>query len=86
MAIRVEAKIENLKDLRLMHGLTLTEAAARMGISTSYLSNIENGKTGMNIDRASQIARMYNSDLNAVYSLYQATRSQGKRKKARARG
>ena len=79
MAIKVEAKIENLKDLRVMHGLTLTEAAARMGISASYLSNIENGKTGMDIDRASQIARMYNSDLNTVYKLYRATKA--KRKK-----
>ena len=79
MAIKVEAKIENLKDLRVMHGLTLTEAAARMRISASYLSNIENGKTGMDIDRASQIARMYNSDLNTVYKLYRATKA--KRKK-----
>ena len=63
-----------------MHGLTLTEAAARMGISASYLSNIENGKTGMDIDRASQIARMYNSDLNSVYGLYTATKKRRKKK------
>lgn len=80
MAIKVEAKIENLKDLRVMHGLTLTEAAARMSISASYLSNIENGKTGMDIDRASQIARMYNSDLNSVYKLYTATKKRRKKK------
>mgnify|MGYP000897117029 CR=1 FL=1 len=80
MAIRVEAKIENLKDLRVMHGLTLTEAAARMGISASCLSNIENGKTGINIDRASQIARLYNSDLNSVYRLYIATKKRRKKK------
>lgn len=77
--VRIEAKIENLRDLRKVHGQTLTEAAAQMGISASRLSFIENGKGKIYMDQASQMARMYNTDLNTIYRLYQVTRKNRKK-------
>jgi transcriptional regulator with XRE-family HTH domain len=54
---------ENIRALRIRSGLSLKEAANRLGISTSSLSKIETGITDVNLSRLEQIADIYSVKL-----------------------
>lgn len=47
------------KQARLNYGLSIEEAAKKLGISAGYLSQIENGHRQISKERASQIAELY---------------------------
>ncbi len=60
---------ENIRALRKEKGITIKELARRMNVSTSYISMLENGKTGktmpVTIKKVSDALRIpYNSFLN----------------------
>jgi len=51
---------ENIKRLRKKHRWTQGEVVKRLGISTPAFSNIERGKTDINISRLREIANLFN--------------------------
>lgn len=57
-----------LKQLRIIKGLTLEEVAKRSGISIKYLNSIENGdKLPSSLNMVSKIAIGLNEDLVDIY-------------------
>lgn len=55
------------KEARLSLGLTIDEAARKLGISAGYLSQIENGKRHITPQRAEQIAMIYGKSLEDIF-------------------
>ncbi len=47
----------NLRKLRLKHGLTQFEVAARANLNLTYVARIENGMYSLTIDRVNELAR-----------------------------
>lgn len=57
-----------LKQLRLLKGLTLEQVAKKGGISTTYLNSIENGyQLHPSLDMVEKIAIGLNEDMVDVY-------------------
>lgn len=57
-----------LKQLRIIKGLTLEEVAKKSGISTTYLNSIENGyQLHPSLDMVEKIAIGLNEDLVDIY-------------------
>ncbi len=48
-----------LRRLRILAGLTLSEAAAKLGVSTSHLSMAERGARSLSEDRVLALANLY---------------------------
>ena len=48
-----------LKHIRVNEGISLKEAAAKLGISKSYLSRLENGACPVSIERRDEMMRAY---------------------------
>lgn len=51
-----ESPGETMRQLRIGQGVSLRELARRIGVSPATVSAIENGKTGLKVDRLHQIA------------------------------
>lgn len=47
------------KEIRMELGISIEEAARKLGISGGYLSQIENGQRQIGTERADQIAKLY---------------------------
>lgn len=47
------------KGIRMELGISIEEAAKKLGISGGYLSQIENGQRQISAERADQIAKLY---------------------------
>jgi transcriptional regulator with XRE-family HTH domain len=59
----VEARLgRRLRELRRRQRLSLTDVASRTGISPSFISHIENGKSDMTIGRLMRLASLYEVD------------------------
>ena len=65
---------EIIRRLRLQRGLSLHEVAARTGISASFLSAVELGKSDIALKRLARLARFYGHDVGSLlgYSARQA--------------
>ncbi|MDX6491183.1 MAG: hypothetical protein QOD43_1428 [Gaiellaceae bacterium] len=55
-----------LRQLRRAGGYPLAEVAERTGISTSFISHIENGKSDITIGRLLQLANFYGVDVSEL--------------------
>jgi transcriptional regulator with XRE-family HTH domain len=64
---------ENLKKQRLLKGITLQEVANRTGLSVSFLSLVENGKSGISFANMQKILKCFDS---AIHDLIDATNGQ----------
>ncbi|GHT92250.1 XRE family transcriptional regulator [Betaproteobacteria bacterium] len=59
-----------IKDIRLSHGLTIADIAARSGISRGMLSRIENAQTASSLDTLSRLAQALGVSLAALFRGY----------------
>lgn len=59
----------NIRSLRVKSGLSVKDAANRLGVCTSTLSKIENGITDINLSRLQQIADLYKYNLEQLWTL-----------------
>ena len=55
---------ENLKKQRLLKGITLQEVANRTGLSVSFLSLVENGKSGISFANMQKILKCFDSSIH----------------------
>lgn len=62
-----------IKKLRKTQGLTLAELSGKAGISTSFLSQIENGKQAPTVVTLKKIADALGSPLKDLFNLQQET-------------
>lgn len=60
-----------LKVLRVMNGLTLKEAAEKLGISTATLSNWERGVTYPDALQIKNIEMLYHTNYEGIDFLYE---------------
>ena len=60
----VEARARNI---RIKHGLTQKEFGHILGISKSYVSDIENGYTGLSIEHINTICNNYNVSFDYMF-------------------
>jgi transcriptional regulator with XRE-family HTH domain len=58
-----------LFDLRMKHGLTLTEIGKRIGISTNYASELERGKKEASDEVVRKIATVYNMQEETLFAM-----------------
>ncbi|MGH7715472.1 MAG: helix-turn-helix domain-containing protein, partial [Vulcanimicrobiaceae bacterium] len=56
---------EILKRLRTRRGLSLEEVARQSGLSQSFLSSLERGKTDVSLGRLSKLARVFDHDISS---------------------
>ena len=63
-----------LKDLRERSLLTQRQVAKDLEIDPSYYCLIENGKRKLSLDCAVKLAKLYNVDIDRVYSAYKVCR------------
>ncbi|MGG0511542.1 helix-turn-helix domain-containing protein [Bacillus pseudomycoides] len=55
------------KEIRMKLGVSIEEAARKLGISGGYLSQIENGQRQISADRADQIAKLYGKKKEEIF-------------------
>jgi len=60
-----------LKSLRQIYGLTATEISQKLGISNSYLSEIENNKKKPSIELLEQYAELFDIKLSMLIEMYE---------------
>ena len=53
---------QNIKTIRVMKGFPLRYVAKQLGMSVSNLSNIENGATGIDMERIQRLAKIFELD------------------------
>lgn len=56
-----------LKELRNKEGWTLEQAAARLGVSRSHLSEVENGKKNLSAPMMDTAAKVFNVNVTQLY-------------------
>ena len=54
---------DKARNIRINHGLTQKEFGEILGISKSYVSDIENGYTGLSVEHINKICNQYNVSL-----------------------
>jgi transcriptional regulator with XRE-family HTH domain len=57
----------HLKKVRLAAGLSIEKAAKKLSIPAGYLSQIENGKRSVGVQRAKEIAKFYGVDVSDIF-------------------
>ncbi|WIL46018.1 helix-turn-helix transcriptional regulator [Bacillus bombysepticus] len=55
------------KEVRMKLGISIEEAAKKLGISGGYLSQIENGQRQISTERADQIAKLYEKKKEDIF-------------------
>jgi len=55
------------KAARIEAGLSIEQAAKKLGISAGYLSQIENGQRQVSSERATQIAELYGKTRGDIF-------------------
>ncbi|MCF6094333.1 helix-turn-helix domain-containing protein [Microaerobacter geothermalis] len=55
------------KQARIATGLSIEEAARKLGIPAGYLSQIENGQRQVSAERAEKIANLYNKKKDEIF-------------------
>lgn len=59
--------MSKLREIRNKNGLSIEEAAKKLGISAGYLSQIELGQRQVSEERAIQIAALYNITKEEIF-------------------
>jgi transcriptional regulator with XRE-family HTH domain len=70
----VTSVARNLKELRESNRKTLADVAGVIGLSMSYISMIEDGKRSLNIEVAAELAKIYRTNIDIIYRLYQQSK------------
>ena len=66
--LEFEAAIgRNVRQLRLQHGFTVAEMAARVGISKAMMSKIENAQTSCSLSTLSRLAKGLNLPVTSLF-------------------
>jgi len=71
---------ETLKKIRGIHGLKAREVSQKLGISASYLSEIENGKRQPSLDMLKRYADIFDMKLSSLILLAENLDEAKKRK------
>lgn len=50
---------QRLRDVREARGITRKEVAELLGVSKTQINDLENGKSGTNLDRFCQLCQLY---------------------------
>lgn len=58
---------EQVRELREAHGLTQQELGAKLGISRQSISELENGKSGMTLDRLSRVLDVMDYEIEMFF-------------------
>ncbi len=58
---------EQLRKVRLQHGLTLAELGKHLGKSKQYMSELERGNIRLSYDMAVRIARIFGTTPDALF-------------------
>lgn len=58
---------ENIRTIRKSNNLTQEQLADKLNINTNYLSQIENGKSGISLDTAIKICQITNSSTISLF-------------------
>lgn len=72
---------QNLKDLRMLSGMTQEQAAQRAGVTRQAISGYETGRTQPDLDMLVRLAEIYRADVSDI--LYGTNRRQKKMRVAR---
>ena len=64
---------EALKAVRKFHRVSVQDAAARMGVSASYISEIENGKKRINQDILEAYSRLFELPISSFYLISESS-------------
>ena len=64
---------EALKAVRKFHRVSVQDAAAEMGVSASYVSEIENGKKRIHQDMLEAYSRMFNLPVSSFYLISESS-------------
>ncbi len=72
----VTSVARNLKELRESNRKTLADVAGVIGLSMSYISMIEDGKRSLNIEVAAELAKIYRTNIDIIYRLYQQSKKE----------
>jgi transcriptional regulator with XRE-family HTH domain len=59
---------DDLRALRKVHGLKLRELSERTGLSISFLSDIENGRTAPSLKTVERIANAYSIEAQIIFA------------------
>ncbi|NKR28854.1 helix-turn-helix domain-containing protein [Rhodococcus hoagii] len=73
--VLVKPEERYLGDLRVMAGLTQPQLAAKIALSTTSLSSLELGQTGLTDDVADRIANALDLPVRTVVEAYERTRT-----------
>ncbi|MEE2061826.1 helix-turn-helix transcriptional regulator [Rhodococcus artemisiae] len=73
--VLIEPGKRHLGDLRVLAGLTQPQLAARISLSTTSLSSVELGQTGLTDDVAGRLAKALNLPVRTVVDAYERTRT-----------
>lgn len=66
--VRNITEVENkARNIRIQNGLTQKEFGDILGISKSYVSDIENGYTGLSIEHINTICNQYNVSFDYMF-------------------
>ncbi|MBX5486399.1 MAG: XRE family transcriptional regulator [Mycolicibacterium hassiacum] len=66
--LEIEAAIgRNVRQLRLQHGLTVAEMAARIGISKAMMSKIENAQTSCSLSTLALLAKGFDVPVTSLF-------------------
>ena len=60
---------DKARNIRINHGLTQKEFGEILGISKSYVSDIENGYTGLSVEHINKICNNYNVSFDYIMGL-----------------
>lgn len=58
---------DKARNIRINHGLTQKEFGEILGISKSYVSDIENGYTGLSVEHINKICNQYNVSFDYMF-------------------
>lgn len=59
---------ERLRELRLRHGMTLRELAAKVEVSPALLSQLENGVTDPSLSTLRKLATVFKAEVSTLFS------------------
>ncbi|ABY44788.1 transcriptional regulator, XRE family [Bacillus mycoides KBAB4] len=62
-----DKELSGPKEIRMKLGISIEEAAKKLGISGGYLSQIENGQRQISTERADQIAKLYEKKKEDIF-------------------
>lgn len=76
---------KTLRNVRKFHQMSVNQAAAEMGVSPSYISEIENGKKRIHQDILDAYAETFNLPISSFYLIAESSGDEGGARKRSVR-